>query len=180
MESTLTKLDRNKYSVEASYEFSAEVPSRDVTALFRGPVVAAEFQGSGNPSSLLGNEIEQVRGARRKRVEEFAVGRACARRALKELGIENFPLLIREDRQPNWPNGVVGSITHTNEYCAAVVARKTHCKAIGLDAEAIGGITPDLYPYICTAEEHDRLGCMSSSPGSQNGCPHFFSQRGFL
>ena len=67
---------------------------------------------------------------------------------------------MREDGQPSWPEGIVGSITHTDDYCAAVVARKNHCNAIGLDAESMEGITPDLYPYICTAEEHDRLRAM--------------------
>ena len=141
--------------------------SAEVVRLFPGQVVAAETRKAGEPSLLLASEIDQVRGASRKRVEEFAAGRTCARRALKELGIENFPLLICEDRRPSWPDGIAGSITHTNGYCAAVVARKSHCGAIGLDAEVISGVTPDLYPYMCTAEEHGRLSTMDSAMGNK-------------
>ena len=112
-------------------------------------------------------------------MEEFAAGRICARRALQELGIENFPLLICEDRRPSWPDGIAGSITHTNGYCAAVVARKSHCGAIGLDAEVIGGVTPDLYPYICTAEEHRRLSTMDLAMGNKMAALIFSAKEAF-
>lgn len=142
-------------------------------------MIAAEMREAGDPSLLFASEIDQVRGASRKRLEEFAAGRVCARRALKELGIENLQLLIREDGQPSWPDGIVGSITHTNKYCAAVVARKSHCRAIGLDAEVIGGVTPDLYPYICTVEEHDRLISMDPAMGAKMAAIIFSAKEAF-
>lgn len=72
-------------------------------------------------------------GAPRRR--EFALGRACARRALAELGIHDQPLLRGEDRAPRWPVGIVGSLTHTEGFCAAAVARRDGLQGLGLDAE---------------------------------------------
>ena len=166
-------------SVSTSFAFGAAILSREVAALFPGHVVAAQMQGLADPSFLLTNEIKQVRGASWKRVKEFAAGRACARCALSELGIKDFPLLAREDRRPNWPDGIVGSITHTNDFCAAAVGRKSHCKAIGLDAEQVCGITPDLYPYICTAEEHDRLSSMNPRTGARTAALIFSTKEAF-
>jgi 4'-phosphopantetheinyl transferase EntD len=93
--------------------------------------------------------------------------------------MKEFPLHIREDRRPDWPNEIVGSITHTNDYCAAVVARKSNCKAIGLDAEVVNKITPDLYHYICTAEERDRLASMNPAMRAKTAALIFSAKEAF-
>ena len=59
-----------------------------------------------------------------KRIQEFADGRLCARRALEEFGVTNFPIRMARDRQPVWPDSLIGSITHTAGLCAAVVAER--------------------------------------------------------
>ena len=88
-----------------------------------------------------------------KRVEEFAAGRFCARRALAELGYTGYPLGMNGDRRPRWPASVVGSITHTDGICGAVVAEQRRFRAIGLDMEIVGRVTPEIWPYICAPEE---------------------------
>jgi 4'-phosphopantetheinyl transferase EntD len=69
------------------------------------------------------------------RVREFAAGRSCARRALVALGHPEVPIGRGSDRQPLWPNGVVGSITHCRGYCAAVAAHRVEYAGLGVDAE---------------------------------------------
>lgn len=69
------------------------------------------------------------------RREEFAVGRSCARRGLSALGQPMRPLLPGPDREPRWPRGFVGSITHCRGFCAAAVARAGDIATIGIDAE---------------------------------------------
>jgi 4'-phosphopantetheinyl transferase EntD len=150
-----------------SIGFGSAAVSRAVMALFVGPMVAAEMRDPGDPSLLFPSEIEQVRGASWKRIEEFATGRTCARRALAEFGIKNCALPISRDRRPDWPHKIVGSITHTDGYCAAVVARQNHCRSLGLDAEVIGRITSDLYPYICTLQELDHLSSVAEAERSK-------------
>ena len=102
---------------------------------------------------MLAQEAHCVAQAQPKRREEFAGGRDCARRALRGLGIEEAPLLVNADRTPRWPDGIVGSITHTDGYCAAAVGRRSQFRGIGIDAENLGAVEPQLWQDICAAEE---------------------------
>ncbi|HTT36895.1 MAG TPA: 4'-phosphopantetheinyl transferase superfamily protein [Burkholderiales bacterium] len=91
------------------------------------------------------------------RQREFQAGRAAARAALRELGVEGFDLLPGDRRQPIWPTGIVGSITHTAEYCAVAVGRKVQVLALGIDAEQCEPLSPDLMHLICSAAEERML-----------------------
>ena len=102
-------------------------------------------------------EERYVRGAITKRTREFAAGRACARRALASLGIDNFPLQVVGDRSPLWPAGVLGSITHTDQYCAAAVCRRGTIKGLGIDAERVDPLPEDMIPMVCTPNERAAL-----------------------
>jgi 4'-phosphopantetheinyl transferase EntD len=121
--------------------------------LFPDGVAAAEMREAGDPSLLYPEEAACVQRAVVKRVREFAAGRACARRALAEIGIDDCPILVAHDRQPIWPDSVIGSITHTTGLCAAVVARKGSEIGLGLDCEVVSKVTEDLWPTICRPEE---------------------------
>jgi 4'-phosphopantetheinyl transferase EntD len=81
----------------------------------------------------------------------------CARRALAEIGIVDFPIEAGTDRRPLWPLSVVGSITHTEDFCAAVVAERTSLAAIGMDIEDAARVTPNLWESICVPEEIEWL-----------------------
>lgn len=70
-----------------------------------------------------------------KRKMEYLAGRYCAQKALEHLGVNNFNLARQEDHSPLWPQGVVGSITHTKQLAIAAVSKKL--KGIGIDAEAL-------------------------------------------
>jgi 4'-phosphopantetheinyl transferase EntD len=124
-----------------------------IQELFPAGVMAAEMREPGSAADLWPAEAECVRRAVPKRVMEFAAGRTCARRALHELGIDDFVLLAAEDRQPLWPPTIVGSITHTPGFCAAVVARRTLLAGIGIDSEQVHKVSSDLWPIICRPEE---------------------------
>jgi 4'-phosphopantetheinyl transferase EntD len=124
-----------------------------VSALFPPVVAAAQLTGDAKPALLDPVEREFTRDFAPKRLREFAAGRLCARRALAELGIRGHSLRQGRDRRPVWPEGVVGSITHTDEFCGAVVASMRRLLALGLDAETIGRVTPEIWPQICTPSE---------------------------
>jgi 4'-phosphopantetheinyl transferase EntD len=132
-------------------------PSARLASLFRnlasGPVVAMELWGSTCEAPPYPEEARLVQRAVAKRRREFAGGRQCARRALAELGIRDFPLLVGEDRFPLWPRGVVGSITHADDFCAAVATPLAVCRGIGVDVEKRGRIEAALEREICTDEE---------------------------
>ena len=109
------------------------------------------------PPPLLAAELPFVARAVESRAREFALGRACARRALAALGRDAVPLLPLDDRRPDWPAGTVGSITHCAGYCAAAVGSATDLDGLGIDAEPAGSLRDDLVGSICTDDELRRL-----------------------
>ncbi len=127
--------------------------STPLGTLFPAGAVAADLRGPGNPDLLLAGEAIYVGRAVPKRVQEFAAGRLCARRALAEFGIVDFPVRVADDRQPIWPDSFVGSITHTEGYGAAVVAERRRMCALGLDSEIVGQVKAPLWATICTMSE---------------------------
>jgi 4'-phosphopantetheinyl transferase EntD len=121
--------------------------------LFPPYVVVAELREPGDPKLLLPAEAAFLGRAVPKRVQEFTAGRLCARRALAEFGIIEFPLRVAEDRQAVWPRSMVGSITHTAGFCAAVVAERVCASALGIDTEVVGHVTAEIWPRICAPGE---------------------------
>lgn len=70
-----------------------------------------------------------------KRRNEFATVRHCARAALRRLGLAAVPILPGERGAPQWPDGIVGSLTHCAGYRAAALAHRREMVAVGVDAE---------------------------------------------
>src|SRR5271169_2601616 len=121
------------HSVKSPYRGPIENPARlspSVGSLFRSGALAAELRAPGDPSLLLPAEAQALSKAVLKRVQEFAAGRLCARALLAEFGIHDFPIKVADDRQPVWPETLVGSITHTAGLCAAVVAPRSVLRAV--------------------------------------------------
>ncbi len=116
-------------------------------------VIAFEAREPVGPEALLEEEARYVRRAVPKRIAEFAAGRACARRALAELAIDDFALRVGADREPLWPEGITGSITHTEGFCGVVVARTTEAASLGIDAERRDAVHRRLWRQIATPQE---------------------------
>jgi len=131
--------------------------SARLRSLFPPGVLAAEMPEPGDPKSLLPEEAVFLGKAVAQRAQEFAAGRACARRLLAELNTFNFPIKVADNRQPLWPEGLVGSITHTTGFCAAVVAPRTQIRALGLDTEVAGRVHQELWRHICVPAETEWL-----------------------
>ena len=88
-------------------------------------VASAEVFADLPDAVLFPQEASALATAVEKRRREFATGRACARRALDDLGIAPSAILPGERGAPQWPPGIVGSITHCAGYRAAAVALAT-------------------------------------------------------
>ena len=132
-----------------------------LTSLFPLGVVGAELRAAADPSLLFAGEAPSQGAAVPKRIQEFAGGRLCARRALAEFGINDYPLRINHDRLPRWPAPVIGSISHTVGLCGAVIARRSQFRAIGLDIETVADVTPEIWPFICSPEDRALLDSLS-------------------
>ncbi|MFD7629724.1 4'-phosphopantetheinyl transferase [Streptomyces sp. NPDC059851] len=96
---------------------------------------ASEAFGPDGSAVLYPEEAALVAAAPNERREEFTTVRGCARRALAALGLPPAPVLPGRRNVPQWPAGVVGSMTHCSGYRAAVLARDTDLMAVGIDAE---------------------------------------------
>jgi len=123
--------------------------SAALEALFPPGVAAAELRTPGDASLLYPAETQAVAAAVPKRIGEFAAGRLCARAAMARFGIEQFALRVARDRRPLWPDRLVGSITHTQGFCAAVVGERAHFAGLGIDAERVDAVGSHLWPGIC-------------------------------
>jgi 4'-phosphopantetheinyl transferase EntD len=88
-----------------------------------------------------------------KRCREFQTVRHCARRASGELGLPPAAILPGEHREPLWPPGVVGSLTHCTGYRAAAVAHQRDVLTVGIDAEPHEPLPPDVAGAIALDEE---------------------------
>jgi len=139
-------------------------PSALVESLFPPGVAAAELCTPGDPALLDPEEAQIVARAVPKRVGEFAAGRLCARSALARFGVTSFAVRAARDRQPLWPAGLVGSITHTQGFCAAVIGEQARFVGLGLDTEHADAVRSELWPSICTAEE---LAWIASLPAEE-------------
>lgn len=121
--------------------------------LFPPGALTAELRGAGDPAALHPDEARHIQRAVRKRAEQFAAGRLCARLLLHEFGIDNFAVEVGDQRQPLWPDTLAGSITHTTGFCAAVAARKDRLRSVGIDSEIAGSVRNELWRGICTSNE---------------------------
>lgn len=71
-----------------------------------------------------------------KRQREFAAGRVAASNALLLAGNSGCFPEVGESRQPVWPPGFTGSISHDNEIAVAVTAPLSEVKGFGIDIES--------------------------------------------
>lgn len=106
-----------------------------MSAILPATVACAEIVGAMPDAALLPEERVALGRAVEKRQREFAAGRWLARCALERLGLEPAAIPRGSNREPIWPAGVVGSITHCRSYCAAAIAPASAIATIGIDAE---------------------------------------------
>jgi 4'-phosphopantetheinyl transferase EntD len=119
--------------------------------------IGAEVKDAGQDVPVRSLEAAYVGNAAPKRQRDFALGRFCAHQALARMGRDEPVISIGDNGAPVWPAGIVGSITHTNGYAAALVAWQDAYQAIGIDAERIGGVTEALMPRLFGPVEQEWL-----------------------
>jgi 4'-phosphopantetheinyl transferase EntD len=135
------------------------IESLNLAALLPDDVVSVVASPRHECMPLLDEEADYVasRNMHPRREDEFRAGRACAHEAMAGFGFDRWPLLPAPTREPQWPQGIVGSITHCRGYCAAAVASESCCTGIGIDATAIESVGVVVAPIICSDEDLERL-----------------------
>lgn len=92
-------------------------------------------------------------GVANKREIELATGRSAAKQALAGVGVEGFIVLKGDKGEPLWPDGIVGSISHTQGVCIASASNADGLLGLGVDVEAQRVLRPDIQRVICREEE---------------------------
>ncbi len=113
--------------------------------------------GQAAPGIVLPDRI--ARAAPRRRAEWLA-GRRCASEALRLLTGQGACPGMASDRSPLWPDGIVGSISHSGDVAIAIAARAGSCRGMGIDIERLmdGQGASEVASAALTPRERRRLG----------------------
>jgi len=138
------------------------VLSRLIESLFDAPIVTEAVDLDRDVlSPLATEEAAGLPSAAEARLLEYRAGRHCARCALARLGAEGLVVTRASDRSPVWPGGFVGSISHTRRggrgVAAAVVARESEVRSVGLDMEIDEPLETSLFRKILRDSERAAL-----------------------
>jgi 4'-phosphopantetheinyl transferase EntD len=142
-------------------------------------VIAVEAHGSDEivEAPLFPGEERFVALAVAKRRREYATVRACARRAMEKLGVPPQPILPGERGAPQWPDGLLGSMTHCDGYCAAALVRATDLASLGIDAEPHAPLPDGVLEAVALPAERERLRRLAAERPEVHGDRLLFSAK---
>ena len=95
-------------------------------------------------------------GPDRRQRESEAV-RALARTLLARHGIGDAAIPRHAQGFPLWPDGWVGSLSHSTGWGAVALGRRTDWRGVGVDIEDPARMKPALWSHILTADERRGL-----------------------
>jgi phosphopantetheine--protein transferase-like protein len=124
-------------------------------------------------------EKNYVERAVEKRVREFTAGRSLARLAMQLLGEQPRAVHAGDRRQPLWPQGLIGSITHCDSHCACALARTSRVRSVGIDMEHIGRVKQELWRQLFTSAEQDHLEQLDDEEQRQQATIMFSAKEAF-
>ena len=152
---------------EAALEALAETGLlRDARVLFAellaiAPVAVGALAIGPELDALAEHLIDEERPQRAsrapKRERELIGGRLLARHVLSQMGEAPVSIPPREDRTPIWPDGLVGSITHSDHLVAVAIAHRAEVAEIGIDVEPDGPVRPELWRKITRPDELEEV-----------------------
>lgn len=151
------------------------VKSLDLGTLFPIEVHSVLRQIPEKELELMPGEELAVQKAIPKRRREFAAGRAFARDALNALGVGVTALPRRADGRAGWPPGAIGTISHTSQWCAAVVSKQSAALGLGVDIEELGRMSHGAARQVLSKGELEA--CERSPLGREAGWTVRFSAK---
>ena len=112
-------------------------------------------------------EQDLVSHAVDRRKADFGDSRWCAHQAMADLA-DDEPILRGERGMPEFPDGVTGSLTHTEGYRAALVGRTSRWRSLGIDAEPASALPEGVFNAIARPEEQRRLRRLARHEGIEH------------
>ena len=103
------------------------------------------------------NYFSQLSSVSRK--EHYRSGRICAGEVLSKLGTIGQPVLRDpQTREPLWPEGISGAITHSGNWAAAAAGKTSDVSGIGIDLEDLERqVDSRISRHVCIPEEQKWL-----------------------
>ena len=103
------------------------------------------------------NYFSQLSSVSRK--EHYRSGRICAGEVLSKLGTLGQPVLRDpQTREPLWPEGISGAITHSGKWAAAAAGKTSDVSGIGIDLEDLERqVDSRISRHVCIPEEQKWL-----------------------
>ena len=103
------------------------------------------------------NYFSQLSSVSRK--EHYRSGRICAGEVLSKLGTIGQPVLRDpQTREPLWPEGISGTITHSGNWAAAAAGKTSDVSGIGIDLEDLERqVDSRISRHVCIPEEQKWL-----------------------
>ncbi len=99
---------------------------------------------------------ESIRGFAPVRQREFLAGRLAAEDSLAAwLPRGTYSIGIGEGREPVWPDGFCGSLSHTREWAVAAGGRREALGSVGVDLEDPTRLSPKTWRMVLTPAEQD-------------------------
>jgi 4'-phosphopantetheinyl transferase EntD len=102
---------------------------------------------------LMPEELVMEAGVTPARLEELRAGRSAARKAMMSLGLAPTPILAGSGGEPVWPAGISGSLAHTTQYVAALVARTSNHASVGVDLNDMRPLGAPLTKKVASSTE---------------------------
>lgn len=141
-----------------------------------GPILTSDWDVTPEESARAAAQMPH-------RKAEFLTGRTYARRALRALGIEAGTIGSHADRSPIWPEGAVGCLSHTKDYCGVVVAKAWPqpggYRSLGLDIETPGRISEAVGLKTFTEAERAYLDTVPEALRQERMCAIFCAKEAF-
>lgn len=109
----------------------------DTARLFPPGTVAIFLDGSSVPAPKIFAEEEALlpESVSPVRADRFRLGRHAVHLAMQKLDVEARPILRGARGEPLWPDGIVGSISHSGDKAIAAIAPSSVSSGIGVDLE---------------------------------------------
>lgn len=129
-------------------------------------LVSCEFDSASYQPGLYGElgiaMPESIARSVPKRQAEFLAGRYAAALALQHLAPvrnQDIQVGIGEQRNPLWPEGVVGSISHVGSVAVCAVSRRLDKDYLGIDVEVVMStrVCREVARIVSTRQERDLL-----------------------
>src|ERR1700693_943053 len=128
-----------------------------------GVLIGCRRIAAGDEHALRPAEMPAFAGSVASVRRASGAARIVARQLLAQLGHTDWPLPKTASGAPDWPAGIVGSLSHDAHLAVAAIAMRGTFRALGIDVEPAEALAPDLLDLVATpreraAIEHDPHG----------------------